>query len=58
MLELRQAGAFTMAQDEASCVVYGMPKEAVALGGVSEVVALKDVVLRLIGQPHHPVGKS
>ncbi len=28
MLEMRQAGAHTLAQDEASCVVYGMPKEA------------------------------
>ena len=57
MLELHQAGAFTMAQDEASCVVYGMPKEAVAMGGVSEVVALKDVVMRLISQLHHPLSK-
>lgn len=53
MLELHQAGAFTMAQDEASCVVYGMPKEAVAMGGVSEVVELKNMVMRLLGQLHH-----
>ena len=53
MLEMQQAGAYTMAQDEASCVVYGMPKEAVAMGGVSEVVALKDVVQRLFSQLHH-----
>lgn len=56
MLELRQAGAYTMAQDEASCVVYGMPKEAVAMGGVNEVVALKEMVMRLSSQLHHPVG--
>lgn len=57
MLELHQAGAYTMAQDEASCIVYGMPKEALAMGGVSEVVALPQVVTRLISQLHHPVGK-
>jgi len=38
--ELRDAGAWTLAQDEASCVVYGMPKEAVRLGAVCEVVPL------------------
>ena len=40
MLALHRAGAFTIAQDEASCVVYGMPKEAVRLGGVDRTVAL------------------
>jgi two-component system chemotaxis response regulator CheB len=43
MLGLRKAGAITLAQDEASCVVYGMPKEAVRLGGVQQVVALPDM---------------
>ncbi|HLY41989.1 MAG TPA: chemotaxis response regulator protein-glutamate methylesterase [Terracidiphilus sp.] len=40
MLELRQAGAATIAQDEASCVVFGMPKEAIRLGGVDRVMPL------------------
>lgn len=40
MLEMRQAGARTVAQDEASCVVYGMPKEAVKRGGVEKTVFL------------------
>jgi two-component system, chemotaxis family, protein-glutamate methylesterase/glutaminase len=40
LLEMRQAGAATIAQDEASCVVYGMPKEAVARGAVETVVPL------------------
>lgn len=42
LLEMRQAGAHTVAQDEASCVVYGMPKEAVRRGAVEQVIALKD----------------
>lgn len=40
LLEMKQAGAYTVAQDEASCVVYGMPREAVALGGVDKVLPL------------------
>lgn len=40
LLEMRQAGAHTIAQDEASCVVFGMPKEAIALGAAAEVLAL------------------
>jgi two-component system, chemotaxis family, protein-glutamate methylesterase/glutaminase len=40
MLELRRAGAYTYAQDKDSCVVYGMPKEAVAVGAVEEVLPL------------------
>jgi two-component system chemotaxis response regulator CheB len=38
--EMHDAGAYTLAQNEASCVVYGMPKEAVKLGGVDRSVAL------------------
>lgn len=40
MQELHQAGAFTVAQDEASSVVFGMPKEAIARGGVNKVLPL------------------
>lgn len=40
MKEMHEAGAFTMAQDEATCVVYGMPAEAVKLGGVDRVAPL------------------
>jgi two-component system chemotaxis response regulator CheB len=43
LLEMRQAGALTAAQDEASCVVYGMPREAVRMGAACEVLALADV---------------
>ncbi|MBK7000744.1 MAG: chemotaxis response regulator protein-glutamate methylesterase [Rhodoferax sp.] len=38
--EMHDAGAYTLAQDEATSVVYGMPKEAVALGGVDRVLPL------------------
>lgn len=43
MLEMKQAGAHNFAQNEATCVVYGMPREAVAVGGVHEVGALNDL---------------
>ncbi|MGC9195047.1 MAG: protein-glutamate methylesterase/protein-glutamine glutaminase [Syntrophobacteraceae bacterium] len=43
MLEMKKAGAFTVAQDEASCVVFGMPREAIRLGGVDKVVSLQDI---------------
>jgi two-component system, chemotaxis family, protein-glutamate methylesterase/glutaminase len=40
MLEMKQAKGFTIAQDEASCVVFGMPREAIRLGGVDRVLPL------------------
>jgi len=43
MLEMKQAGAKNIAQDEATCVVYGMPKEAVAIGAVDKIVPLPRV---------------
>ncbi len=43
MLKMKQAGAQTIAQDEKSCVVFGMPKEAIALGGVDKILSLKDI---------------
>jgi two-component system chemotaxis response regulator CheB len=41
--EMRDAGAKTVGQDEATCVVYGMPKEAVKLGAVERVMPLGDI---------------
>ncbi|WP_024301650.1 chemotaxis response regulator protein-glutamate methylesterase [Pseudogulbenkiania sp. MAI-1] len=38
--EMKEAGARTIAEDESTCVVFGMPKEAIALGGVDEVIPL------------------
>jgi len=43
MLELRQAGAVTFAQDEASCIVFGMPKEAIRLGAVDRILPLDEL---------------
>ena len=41
MAEMKHAGAVTIAQDEASCIVFGMPKEAIAHGGVDKIVPLQ-----------------
>jgi two-component system chemotaxis response regulator CheB len=49
MREMLDTGARTIAQDEGSCVVYGMPKEAVACGGVQEVMSLGQIAHTLIG---------
>lgn len=49
LLAMRQAGAHTLAQDEASCVVFGMPKEAIAVGGAEEVVSLKKIPTAVLG---------
>ena len=43
LLEMKQAGARTLAQDEASCVVFGMPKEAIRLGAADRVVPLQQI---------------
>ncbi len=50
LLEMRKAGARTVAQDEESCVVYGMPKEAVKRGGVEKTVALKSIDREILAQ--------
>lgn len=43
LLEMKRVGAWTIAQDEASCVVFGMPKEAIAQGAVQEVCSLSSL---------------
>ena len=48
LLRMHQAGAHTLAQDEASCVVFGMPREAIALGAASEVAPLHEISQRLL----------
>lgn len=49
MHEMKESGAFTIAQDEASCIVFGMPKEAIKLGGVDKILPLNNIAKELIG---------
>lgn len=48
LLEMKQAGAKTAAQDEKSCVVFGMPKEAIRMGAVDTVVPLDQMVEEIV----------
>ncbi|HZR04114.1 MAG TPA: chemotaxis response regulator protein-glutamate methylesterase [Burkholderiales bacterium] len=48
LLEMKNAGAHTVAQDEATCVVFGMPREAIALGAADLVLPLGQIVLHVI----------
>jgi two-component system chemotaxis response regulator CheB len=50
MLEIRQAGGYTVAQNEATCVVYGMPREAVAIGGAEDILPLGEIAGALLQQ--------
>ncbi|WGG52255.1 chemotaxis response regulator protein-glutamate methylesterase [Rugamonas sp. DEMB1] len=49
MLEMKNAGAYNFAQDEASCVVFGMPREAIAVGATHEVGALQALPGMVLG---------
>ena len=48
MLEMKNSGAYTIAQDEESCVVFGMPKEAIKLNAVDRVLSLSQIVQRIV----------
>jgi len=48
MFEMHEAGAYNVAQNESSCVVYGMPREAVETGGVNKIMALDDISYHVI----------
>ncbi|WP_343052052.1 protein-glutamate methylesterase/protein-glutamine glutaminase [Mycoplana rhizolycopersici] len=50
MLEMHQAGAYTVAQDEATSVVFGMPKEAIARGGVDRIVPLGQIAPEILAE--------
>ncbi|MBH9319237.1 chemotaxis response regulator protein-glutamate methylesterase, partial [Pseudomonas aeruginosa] len=50
LLAIRQAGGYTLAQDEATCVVYGMPREAVELGAAEDVLPLERIAAALLQQ--------
>lgn len=52
LLSMRNAGAVTVGQDEASCVVYGMPKEAAKCGGVQVVSSLADIPNHIMAYAH------
>lgn len=57
LLEMHKSGAYTIAQDEQSCIVFGMPKEAIALGAASEVTSLREIphaVLRSLSKHLQP----
>jgi hypothetical protein len=49
LLQMRQAGARTIAQDEKSCVVFGMPKEAIKRGAAEEIVPLNNISATALG---------
>lgn len=56
---IRRAGGVTLAQDEASCVVFGMPKVAIESGAASHAVTLSDipkVICELVSGTHGVVG--
>lgn len=49
LLNMKESGARTIAQDEKSCVVFGMPKEAIKIGAADQILSLKDIPTRLLG---------
>ncbi|MDH4557851.1 chemotaxis response regulator protein-glutamate methylesterase [Pseudomonas sp. BN417] len=50
LLEIRESGGYTVAQDEASCVVYGMPREAAEIGAAEAVLPLEEIGPALLAQ--------
>ena len=50
LLEMKKAGAYTLAQDEASCIVFGMPREAIALGAADEITSLPEMSRRVMAR--------
>jgi two-component system, chemotaxis family, protein-glutamate methylesterase/glutaminase len=50
MQEMKESGAYTYAQDESTCVVFGMPKEAIALGGVDEILPLREITPHILNR--------
>jgi two-component system, chemotaxis family, protein-glutamate methylesterase/glutaminase len=58
MAELHGAGAYTYGQSEESCVVFGMPKEAIALGAVDEVLPIEDIAPALLARAARSAGSG
>lgn len=50
LLKMRQSGAWTMGQNQQSCVVFGMPREAAQVGAIDEVLALSDASERIMSR--------
>ncbi len=48
LLEMKKKRAYTLAQDEDTCVVFGMPKEAIKMGAVDEIVSLPNMARKII----------
>ena len=48
MLEMKQAGSINIAQDEKSCIVFGMPNEAIKAGAVDEVISLEGIAEKVL----------
>lgn len=48
LTEMHDQGAYTIAQNQETCVVFGMPKEAIKLGGVDKIMSLEDIVREII----------
>ena len=58
MLAIAQAGGITIAQDEASCVVFGMPREAIALGAAKHILPVNEIAATLLKQLKITNGKN
>jgi two-component system chemotaxis response regulator CheB len=58
MKEMRDAGSYNLVQDEASCVVFGMPREAIAAGAANEVLPLTQIAPKLIERLRSTAGMS
>ncbi len=58
LLELKRSGAHTLAQDEQTSVVFGMARDAIALGAVEEILPLDRIGARLLGLSSVPAGKT
>ncbi len=58
MKEMRDAGSYNLVQDEASCIVFGMPREAIAAGAAHEVLPLNQIAHRIIERLRSTAGVS
>ncbi|GAA5183666.1 chemotaxis response regulator protein-glutamate methylesterase [Niveibacterium umoris] len=58
MLAMKQAGCWNIGQDQESCVVYGMPREAAQIGAVDEVAPLNEVAQRVVARLKQPARRG